>query len=151
MSQEREWNCEDPKKRLEWAEATTEARRVLEGKWKIVIICQLFAAKGPLRFSDLEKLIDGINQKMLIQRTLHALPAMFQFCGMRSNTSETSSVREITQAVARLSRWNQPLRFTRFTGIAASARSSISPPLRPAFTFCAATASLMTRRFALSL
>ena len=68
MSEEREWNCEDPKKRLEWAEATTEALRVLEGKWKIVIICQLFAAKGPLRFSDLEKLIDGTNQKMLIQQ-----------------------------------------------------------------------------------
>jgi DNA-binding HxlR family transcriptional regulator len=68
VSQEREWNCEDPKKRIEWAEATTEALRVLEGKWKIVIICQLFAARGPLRFSDVEKLIDGINQKMLIQQ-----------------------------------------------------------------------------------
>nr|WP_277626012.1 helix-turn-helix domain-containing protein [Burkholderia cenocepacia] len=53
---------------MEWAEATTEALRVLEGKWKIVIVCQLFAAKSPLRFSDLEKLIDGINQKMLIQQ-----------------------------------------------------------------------------------
>lgn len=68
MSQAREWNCSDPQKRLEWAEATTETLRVIEGKWKIVIICQLFAAKGPLRFSDLEKLIDGINQKMLIQQ-----------------------------------------------------------------------------------
>jgi DNA-binding HxlR family transcriptional regulator len=68
VSQAREWNCEDPRKRLEWAEATTEALRVLEGKWKIVIICQLFAAKGALRFSALEKLIDGINQKMLIQQ-----------------------------------------------------------------------------------
>lgn len=68
MSQAREWNCEDPQKRLEWAEATTEALRILEGKWKIVILCQLFAAKNPLRFSDLEKLIEDINQKMLIQQ-----------------------------------------------------------------------------------
>ena len=68
MTEKREWNCEDTQKRQEWAEVTTEALRVIEGKWKIVIICQLFAAKGPLRFSDLERLIDGINQKMLIQQ-----------------------------------------------------------------------------------
>ncbi len=64
----REWNCEDPQNRRDWAAATTETLRVLEGKWKIIILCQLFAAKGALRFSDLEKLIDGINQKMLIQQ-----------------------------------------------------------------------------------
>lgn len=68
MSNEREWNCSDPQKRIQWALATTEALRVLEGKWKIIILCQLFAAKGPLRFSDLEKLIAGVNQKMLIQQ-----------------------------------------------------------------------------------
>lgn len=65
---EREWDCGDPQKRLEWASATTETLRVLEGKWKIIILCQLFAAKAPLRFSDLERLIDGVNQKMLIQQ-----------------------------------------------------------------------------------
>lgn len=42
------------------------ARR--EGKWKIVIICQIFAAKGPLRFSELERRVEGVNQKMLIQQ-----------------------------------------------------------------------------------
>ncbi len=41
---------------------------MLDGKWKIVIICQLFAAKGPVRFSELERLIEGVNQKMLIQQ-----------------------------------------------------------------------------------
>lgn len=46
----------------------TEAIKVIEGKWKIVIICQLFAAREPLRFSELERRIDGINQKMLIQQ-----------------------------------------------------------------------------------
>ncbi|WP_230410404.1 winged helix-turn-helix transcriptional regulator [Roseomonas oleicola] len=42
--------------------------RVLEGKWKIVIIVQLFAAKAPLRFSELERRVEGVNQKMLIQQ-----------------------------------------------------------------------------------
>ncbi|PKX81497.1 HxlR family transcriptional regulator [Pectobacterium peruviense] len=68
MKKERVWNCKDPQQRLVWAAATTEALRVLEGKWKIIIICQLFAAKGPIRFSDLERLVEGVNQKMLIQQ-----------------------------------------------------------------------------------
>jgi DNA-binding HxlR family transcriptional regulator len=68
MSAERQWNCDDPKQRLKWAAATSETLRVLEGKWKIVILCQLFAAKGPLRFSQLERLVEGVNQKMLIQQ-----------------------------------------------------------------------------------
>lgn len=41
---------------------------MLDGKWKIIILCQLFAAKGPIRFSELERLIEGVNQKMLIQQ-----------------------------------------------------------------------------------
>jgi hypothetical protein len=61
MNSEREWDCADPKNRVKWAEATLETLRVLEGKWKIIILCQLFAAKGPLRFSDLEKLIEGVR------------------------------------------------------------------------------------------
>ncbi|CDZ69901.1 Transcriptional regulator, HxlR family [Neorhizobium galegae bv. orientalis] len=68
MAVERDWRCEDPKQRMIWAAATQDALRVLEGKWKIVIICQLFAAKGPLRFSELEKRVEGVNQKMLIQQ-----------------------------------------------------------------------------------
>lgn len=68
MSTGRDWFCEDPKQQLVWAAATSETLRVLEGKWKIVIIVQLFAAKVPLRFSELEKRIEGVNQKMLIQQ-----------------------------------------------------------------------------------
>jgi len=64
----RDWQCEDPKQQLVWAVATSEALRVLEGKWKIVIIFQLFAAKQPLRFSELERRVEGVNQKMLIQQ-----------------------------------------------------------------------------------
>jgi len=65
---DRDWRCEDPEQQLVWASATSEALRVLEGKWKIVIIIQLFAAKSPLRFSELERRIEGVNQKMLIQQ-----------------------------------------------------------------------------------
>ncbi|KAA0696329.1 transcriptional regulator [Halopseudomonas laoshanensis] len=68
MAEPREWYCEDPKQQLVWAAATREALQVIEGKWKIVIICQLFAAKGPLRFSELERRVEGVNQKMLIQQ-----------------------------------------------------------------------------------
>lgn len=41
--------------------------RMLEGRWKMVIIFHLFA-RGTLRFSELEKAIPGISQKMLIQQ-----------------------------------------------------------------------------------
>lgn len=64
----RDWACEDPKQQMVWAAATSETLRVLEGKWKIVIIVQLFAAKTPLRFSELERRVEGVNQKMLIQQ-----------------------------------------------------------------------------------
>lgn len=43
------------------------AFRILEGRWKMVIIFQLFA-RGTLRFSELEKAIPGVSQKMLIQQ-----------------------------------------------------------------------------------
>lgn len=65
---ERDWKCEDPKQQLVWAAASSEALRVLEGKWKMVIIVQLFASKTPMRFSELERRVEGVNQKMLIQQ-----------------------------------------------------------------------------------
>src|SRR5215217_3857967 len=40
---------------------------LLEGRWKLVILFQLFDGKVQ-RFSDLEKRIDGISQKMLAQQ-----------------------------------------------------------------------------------
>lgn len=64
----RDWRSGDPDQQLFWAAATSETLRVLEGKWKIVIIVQLFAAKEPVRFSELQKRVAGVNQKMLIQQ-----------------------------------------------------------------------------------
>lgn len=44
-----------------------EVLHLLEGRWKLVILFQLFDGKVQ-RFSDLEKLIPGISQKMLAQQ-----------------------------------------------------------------------------------
>jgi DNA-binding HxlR family transcriptional regulator len=40
---------------------------MLEGRWKMVIIFHLLA-RGTLRFSELEKAIPAVSQKMLIQQ-----------------------------------------------------------------------------------
>jgi DNA-binding HxlR family transcriptional regulator len=44
--------------------------RLLEGRWKLVIVFHLFGGQVR-RFSDLEKLITGISQKMLAQQLRH--------------------------------------------------------------------------------
>ncbi len=41
--------------------------RMLEGRWKMVIIFHLFD-RSVLRFSELERAIAGVSQKMLIQQ-----------------------------------------------------------------------------------
>jgi DNA-binding HxlR family transcriptional regulator len=43
------------------------ALRMLEGRWKLVILFHLFGGKV-LRFSELERAIPGVSQKMLIQQ-----------------------------------------------------------------------------------
>lgn len=47
--------------------ATIRALQLLEGKWKLVIIGQLFANKV-IRFSELERAVSGVTQKMLGQQ-----------------------------------------------------------------------------------
>ena len=49
------------------ASGVEDAFRILEGRWKMVIIFHLFAC-GTLRFSELEKAIPAVSQKMLIQQ-----------------------------------------------------------------------------------
>ena len=44
-----------------------QALKVLEGRWKLVILFHLFDGKL-LRFSELERAIPSISQKMLIQQ-----------------------------------------------------------------------------------
>jgi DNA-binding HxlR family transcriptional regulator len=48
-------------------EEAAEALRILEGKWKLSIVFRLFE-KETTRFSELERGIPGITQKMLIQQ-----------------------------------------------------------------------------------
>jgi DNA-binding HxlR family transcriptional regulator len=49
------------------AEGAELALKVLEGRWKMVIIFHLFV-RPVLRFSELERAIPAISQKMLIQQ-----------------------------------------------------------------------------------
>lgn len=49
------------------ADGVEQALKILEGKWKLVILFHLFGGKL-LRFSELERAITGITQKMLIQQ-----------------------------------------------------------------------------------
>ncbi len=49
------------------ADGVEEAMKVLEGRWKMIILFHLFA-KGVLRFSELERAIPAVTQKMLIQQ-----------------------------------------------------------------------------------
>jgi DNA-binding HxlR family transcriptional regulator len=49
------------------ASGVETAFRMLEGRWKMVIIFHLFD-RSTLRFSELERAIPGVSQKMLIQQ-----------------------------------------------------------------------------------
>ena len=49
------------------AEGVETALKLLEGRWKLVILFHLFGG-NVLRFSDLERAIPAISQKMLIQQ-----------------------------------------------------------------------------------
>src|SRR5882672_9779344 len=49
------------------ANGIESAFRMLEGRWKMVILFQLFS-RPILRFSELERAIPGVSQKMLIQQ-----------------------------------------------------------------------------------
>ena len=49
------------------AEGVEAALKMLEGRWKLVILFHLFGGKVR-RFSDLERAIPAISQKMLIQQ-----------------------------------------------------------------------------------
>jgi DNA-binding HxlR family transcriptional regulator len=49
------------------AEGVESALKIFEGRWKLIILFHLFEGKM-LRFSDLERAIPAISQKMLIQQ-----------------------------------------------------------------------------------
>jgi DNA-binding HxlR family transcriptional regulator len=49
------------------AEGVESALKILDGRWKLIILFHLFGGKV-LRFSDLERAIPAISQKMLIQQ-----------------------------------------------------------------------------------
>jgi DNA-binding HxlR family transcriptional regulator len=49
------------------AQGVEQALKMLEGRWKLLILFQLFGGKI-LRFSELERVIPAISQKMLAQQ-----------------------------------------------------------------------------------
>src|SRR6266705_5379436 len=49
------------------AQGVEDALKILQGRWKLVILLHLFGGKV-LRFSALERAIPAISQKMLIQQ-----------------------------------------------------------------------------------
>ena len=49
------------------ASGVETALHMLEGRWKMIIIFQMFHS-GTLRFSELERAIPAVSQKMLIQQ-----------------------------------------------------------------------------------
>lgn len=49
------------------AEGVENALKLLEGRWKLVILFHLFGG-NVMRFSDLERAIPAVSQKMLIQQ-----------------------------------------------------------------------------------
>ena len=53
--------------RYSGAQSVTEALKFLEGRWKLLILFQLFGGQI-MRFSELERAIPGITQKMLGQQ-----------------------------------------------------------------------------------
>lgn len=48
------------------AAGVEEALRTIDGRWKMLILFQLFA-NGTMRFSEIERGIPAVSQKMLIQ------------------------------------------------------------------------------------
>ncbi|WP_422317747.1 winged helix-turn-helix transcriptional regulator [Prosthecobacter sp.] len=56
-----------PYTRLTAAQGVEEALRMLEGRWKFLILFQLFGG-NVMRFSDLERAIPAVTQKMLAQQ-----------------------------------------------------------------------------------
>ncbi len=49
------------------AEGVENGLKLLEGRWKLIILFHLFGG-NVMRFSDLERAIPAVSQKMLIQR-----------------------------------------------------------------------------------
>lgn len=57
----------NPDSRALAADRVEQALKFLEGRWKLVILFRLFGGRVQ-RFSDLERAIPAISQKMLIQQ-----------------------------------------------------------------------------------
>ncbi|KXU33807.1 HxlR family transcriptional regulator [Sphingobium sp. 22B] len=102
--------CTDPAMRAACIASTVDALRRLEGKWKLTILCQLFTS-DTLRFSELERAIEGITQKMLIQQLKElekdglVLRTLFPQVPPRVEYSLTDFGRALAPAISALKDW----------------------------------------------
>jgi hypothetical protein len=80
------------------------AIRKLDGRWKLVILFHLFGGKT-LRFSDLERAIRGISQKMLAQqlRQLEGMASSRASCTLKSRRKSSITSRSGGSLSVRLS------------------------------------------------
>src|SRR3977135_1016046 len=82
------------------AQGVENVLKILEGRWKLVILFHLFGGKV-LRFSDLERAIPAVSQKMLIQRLAQLEP---DGAGRRTMCQQVAQKGEY-----RVTRWGQAL------------------------------------------
>ncbi len=94
------------------AKGVEDALGILEGRWKLVILFHLFGGKV-LRFSDLERAIPAISQKMLIQQ-LREMEAdglvhreMFHQVPPRVDYSVTPLGASLNEALTPLCEWGK--------------------------------------------
>ena len=94
------------------ARGVEDALKILEGRWKLVILFHLFGGKV-LRFSDLERAIPAISQKMLIQQ-LRQMEAdglihreVYREVPPRVEYSVTEFGRSLNEALEPLGDWGQ--------------------------------------------
>lgn len=104
------WNCDDPEQRARYAAQTACALRCLEGKWKIVILSELFG-RDVLRFSDLERAIPGVTQKVLIRQLKElerdglVLRRAYPVVPPKVEYGLSADARALAPAIAELMKW----------------------------------------------
>jgi DNA-binding HxlR family transcriptional regulator len=100
-------------------EEACPVREVLDrvaGKWSILVI--VAAAQGPVRFTELERAIDGISRRMLtltlrnLERDGLLLRTVYPVVPPRVDYELTEIARELHQSLLRLTDWAQRNRAT---------------------------------------
>ena len=89
---------EDEVCKIQFVMAIKDALNAVSGKWKLAIVCTLL--KGPRRFNDIERLLDGLTPRMLARElrelevngvlTRIAMPPKDASAGANATTTATT-------------------------------------------------------------